>query len=72
MHILWDRHWSVSKHSVVGIGRVADSQYGEPDAINNAISYATFFSRSYDAVICVYDETGNVIKTHEHAGDFKE
>jgi len=25
-----------------------------------------------DAVIRVYDETGNVIETHEHAGDFKE
>jgi hypothetical protein len=24
------------------------------------------------AVIRVYDENGNVIETHEHAGDFKE
>jgi len=24
------------------------------------------------AVIRVYDEAGNVIDTHEHAGDFKE
>ena len=24
------------------------------------------------AVIRVYDESGNVIETHEHAGDFKE
>jgi hypothetical protein len=24
------------------------------------------------AVICVYDEAGNVIETHEHTGDFKE
>jgi hypothetical protein len=23
-------------------------------------------------VIRVYDETGNVIETHQHAGDFKE
>jgi hypothetical protein len=23
-------------------------------------------------VIRVYDESGNVIETHEHAGDFKE
>ena len=30
------------------------------------------FSRSRDAVIRVYDEAGNVIATHEHAGDFKE
>jgi hypothetical protein len=42
--------------------------YAEP----NAISYAKFYSRSHDAVIRVYDETGNVIETHEHAGDFKE
>jgi hypothetical protein len=25
-----------------------------------------------DAVIRVYDEAGNVIDTHEHAGEFKE
>ena len=28
-------------------------------------------SRSHRAVIRVYDEAGNVIETHEHAGDFK-
>jgi hypothetical protein len=28
--------------------------------------------RSRDAVIRVYDDAGNVIETHEHAGDFKE
>jgi hypothetical protein len=39
--------------------------YGEPAAIENAISYAKFYSRSHDAVIEVYDETGNVIETHE-------
>jgi hypothetical protein len=37
-----------------------------------AIDYAKFRSRSHDAVIWVYDETGNVIETHEHAGQFKE
>ena len=46
--------------------------YGEPDAINNAIGYAQFYSRSHDAVIRVCDDVGNVIETHEHAGDFKE
>ena len=46
--------------------------YGEPDVIANAISYARFRSRSHDAVMRVYDEAGNVIETHEHAGDFKE
>jgi hypothetical protein len=27
---------------------------------------------SHDAVIHAYDDAGNVIETHEHAGDFKE
>jgi hypothetical protein len=31
------------------------------------------YSRSDDAVIRVYDDdAGNVIETHEHAGDFKD
>ena len=29
-------------------------------------------SAPYYAVIRVYDETGNVIQTHEHKGDFKD
>jgi hypothetical protein len=36
------------------------------------LMHATFYSRSHDAVIRVYDEAGNVIETHEHAGEFKE
>jgi hypothetical protein len=46
--------------------------YGEPRAVANAIDCAKFFSRSHDAVIRVYDEAGEVIETHEHAGEFKE
>ena len=46
--------------------------YGEPDAASNAVGYAKVYSRSHPAVIRVYDEAGNVIETHEHAGDFKE
>ena len=45
---------------------------GEPNAVSNAIGYAKFYSRSQDAVIRIYDESGNVIATHEHMGDFKE
>jgi len=30
-----------------------------------------YFLRSHDAVIRVYDDAGNVIETHEHAGKFK-
>jgi hypothetical protein len=46
--------------------------YAEPNAISDAIGYAKFFSRSHDAVIRVFDDTGNVIETHEQAGDFRE
>jgi len=46
--------------------------YAGPNAIDNAIGYATHRGRSHDAVIRVYDATGNVIETHEHKGDFKE
>ena len=46
--------------------------YGESNAVENAIGYAMHFSRSHNAVIRVYDDAGNVIETHEHAGDFVE
>ena len=42
--------------------------YDTPD---NAIGYAENYSRSYDAVIRVYDQTGNVIETQQHKDDFK-
>jgi hypothetical protein len=46
--------------------------YGAPNAVANAIGYATHRSRSHPGVIRVYDDAGSVIETHEHAGDFKE
>ena len=61
-----------------GVDLISDSLpfgrlwYGKPNAVGNAIGYAKFFSRSHDAVIHIYDEAGNVIETHQHAGDFKE
>ena len=45
--------------------------YAGPNVVSNAVDYAKFRSRSHDAVIRVYDEAGNVIETHEHAGEFK-
>jgi hypothetical protein len=45
--------------------------YDGPNAASNAVDYAKFRSRSHNAVIRVYDEAGNVIATHEYAGDFK-
>jgi len=38
--------------------------YEGPNAINNAVGYAKFYSRSHDAVIRVYGLAGNVIETH--------
>ena len=46
--------------------------YDGPNAVTNATGYAMHDSRSADAVIRVYDEAGNVIERHEHAGEFKE
>jgi hypothetical protein len=46
--------------------------YAEPNAMSNAIGYAIHRSRSHDVVIRGHDESGNVIETHEHKGDFKE
>jgi len=40
--------------------------------VREAVDYAKFYSQSHDAVIHVYDAAGNVIKTHEHKGDFVE
>jgi hypothetical protein len=46
--------------------------YRGPNAIRDAIGHAKFFSRSHDAVIRVYDSAGNVIETHEHAGEVQK
>ena len=54
---------------VLSFGRL---WYSEPNAIGNTVDYAKFRSRSHNALIRVYDEAGNVIETHEQAGDFKE
>jgi hypothetical protein len=46
--------------------------YGDANAVANAIGYAQFYSRSHDAVLRVYDAFGNVVETHDHAGNFCE
>jgi hypothetical protein len=45
--------------------------YDGANAASNAIGYAKQYSRSHGAVIRIYDESGNVIETHEHVGDFR-
>ena len=64
-----DKHGYDLISDVLPFGRL---WYAGPNAISNAVDYAKFFSRSHDAVIRVCDAAGNVIETHEHAGDFKE
>ena len=43
-----------------------------PNAVSHAIGYALHRCHSHDAVIRGYDTAGNVIETHEHAGEFKD
>jgi hypothetical protein len=40
--------------------------------IPDAIEYAEHYRRAHDAVIRVYDASGNLIQVHRHKGDFKE
>jgi len=44
----------------------------KPQAPANAIGHAKHRSRSHDAVIRVYDDSGNAIETHKHKGEFRE
>jgi len=46
--------------------------YRGSNAIIDAVGYAKSYSQPHLVVIRVYDGAGNVIKTHEHKGDFKE
>jgi hypothetical protein len=46
--------------------------HGEPKAVSNAIAYARHRSRSRHAVIRVCGAAGNVIETHDNAGEFQE
>jgi hypothetical protein len=48
----------------VGCGTSSRTQSTTPSATQS-------FSAAHDAVIRVYDEAGNVIEAHEHAGRFQ-
>ena len=56
--------------SIIQTERLPD-RFGDLDKDAMRMGYAEFYSRSHNAVIRVYDAAGNVIETHEHAGDFK-
>ena len=66
VHPRKDRHGVNLISEVLPFGRL---WYDKPD---HAIGYAMHYSRSHDAVICVYDAAGNVIETHEHRRVLKE
>ena len=51
------------------IPQVSRQRYRAPRADD---PHAKQNSRPHGAVIRVFNEPGNVIETHEHAGDFKE
>jgi hypothetical protein len=69
-----DAQADVPRKDKRGVNRISDALqfgrlwYAEPNAMATPSSY----SRSNDVVIRVYDETGNVIETQEHKGEFKE
>ena len=65
----YDSPCFVIKCRTFGVPPFGGLWYTKPD---DAVSYAKFFSRSHDGLIRVYDESGNVIETHEYKGDFKE
>jgi len=46
--------------------------HGEMYTDTATAPYAGTAPVAHDAVIRVYDDAGNVIETHGHAGDFKE
>jgi hypothetical protein len=50
----------------VACGTASQTQLPMPLAMQR------FYSRSHRAVIHVYDDAGNVIETHEHAGELKD
>ena len=63
---------------IIGVDLISDVRpfgrlwYDGLNAASNAIGCAEQYSRAHDAVIRVYDESGNVIETHKHKGDFRE
>jgi hypothetical protein len=65
---------NIDNRTLRGVARYqpAPLWYDGPNAASKAVSYAMHYSRSHDAVICVYDAAGNVIETHERQGDLRE
>jgi hypothetical protein len=75
IHILMHSHQLRARKNHRGLNVVSDALpfcrlwYTRPNATNNAIGYAKFYSRSHDAAIRVHDDAANVIETHEQAGE---
>ena len=56
---------------IIQTERLSEYVFGDLDKDAMRMGYAKFFSRSHDAVICVCDDAGNVVETHQHTGEFK-
>jgi hypothetical protein len=54
------------------VARFAPAPTPKAVLLEPATGYAMHDSRSANTVIRVYDETGNVIETHEHKGELKQ
>ncbi|HEV3393433.1 MAG TPA: hypothetical protein VG103_07995 [Chthoniobacterales bacterium] len=61
-----------------GVDLIADALpfgklwYSGPAAVSNAVGYAKSYSRACAVVVRVFNEVGDLVETHEQAGEFKE
>jgi len=65
-------YWSSRRRSDFRCAAIRSVGYSGNNAVGNAIGYASHYSRSHGAVIRAYEDAGNLVEAHEHAGEFKE
>jgi hypothetical protein len=66
-------HFAPLDHHIMGVALSLDLDLAKFDQSCFHFSIFRWLDlQGNDAVIRVYDETGNVIETHEHRGNFKE
>ena len=68
--IVWEIRPSKHRHTFDLISNVFGRTCGYHYAAG-AVRHAKAYSGEHAAVIRVYDEAGNMIETHEQAGDFR-
>jgi hypothetical protein len=71
--VVWEIRPSKHRHTfdlisdALPFGRTGGYHYAA-----GAVRHAKAYSGLHPALIHVYDEAGNVVETHEHAGDCRE